>query len=200
VIALALILVVVGGAANTVLWTVQDERVAVLAVARPVAWQQQLTDADVVVVRVSRDPGVSVVSEAQRGQVIGKYAATNLEPGMLLSPGLVADQGLPAPDQQLVAVLVRPGGVPARGLRPGDAVLVVVAGSPATAGGGGDRASPGGLAPVAARVAQVGAPAADGSVTVDVAVSKAVGAALAAALVSAGAERRAALVLLPLGS
>lgn len=200
-IVLAVILVAGGAVANTLLWVAQDDRVAVLALARPVAWKQPITDADVVVLRVAKDPRVAAMSEGQRGQVIGKYAAANLEPGMLVSPGLLSDEGVPAHDQQLVAVLVRPGAVPARGLRPGDAVLVVVAGTPATAAGGSsDRASPAGVAPVAARVAQVSAPAADGSVTVDVAVSNTVGPQLAAALVAAGAERRAALVLLPYGS
>ena len=133
--------------------------------------------------------------------MVGGWAASNLEPGMLLSPDVVRGQPvLPAAGQQLVAVALRPGGVPARGLRPGDAVLVVVGGDPATTGAGGNAAGQGGLAPVAGRVAQMGAPGADGSVTVDVAVAEAVGPRLAAALASAGAERRAAVVLLPPGS
>jgi hypothetical protein len=200
VIVLAVILVAGGAVANTLLWVAQDDQVAVLALARPVAWKQPITDADVVVLRVAKDPRVAVISESQRGHVIGKYAAANLEPGMLVSPGLLSDEGVPAHDQQLVSVLVRPGALPARGLRPGDAVLVVVAGTPAMAAGSSDRASPAGVAPVPARVAQVSAPATDGSVTVDVAVSNTVGPQLAAALVAAGAERRAALVLLPAGS
>ena len=198
-IVLALILVGGGALANTLLWVAQDERVAVLAVARPVAWMQQITEADVVVVRLNADPRVVTVAESQRGQVVGRRATANLEPGMLLAPGLVTEETLPSAQQQLVSVPLRPGGVPARGLRAGDPVLVVVGGDAATSGAN-TQGNQGGVAPVAGRVAQVGAPAADGSVTVDVAVSNTVGPRLAAALVSAGAERRAALVLLPPGS
>jgi hypothetical protein len=195
-VVLAVVLVAGGGVANTLLWAGQGERVAVLAVARPVPWMQQVSDADVVVVRLAADPGIASIAASQRGQVIGMRAAGNLAPGMLLSPGLVSDTTLPGVGQQLVSVPLRPEVLPARGLRPGDAVLVVVGGA-GVAGGGGERPASGG---VAGRVAQVGAPAADGGVTVDVAVPDAAGPGLAAALVSVGAERRVALVVLPAGS
>ena len=62
-VGLALLLVVGGATANTLLWVAADERVAVLAVARPVPWGQQITEADVVVARLSTDPDVSTVAE-----------------------------------------------------------------------------------------------------------------------------------------
>jgi len=77
---------------------------------------------------------------------------------------------------------------------------VVVGGDPVTSGTSPPGTAGQGVAPVAGRVAQVSAPAADGGVTVDVAVAQAAGPRLAAALVSAGVQRQAAVVLLPAGS
>src|SRR5689334_1449308 len=63
-----------------------DHKQPVLAVAQPVAAGQQLTGADLVVVRVAVEDGVPVVPAASLDQVVGHTAAVPLVRGALLAP------------------------------------------------------------------------------------------------------------------
>lgn len=185
-------LVAVGGLGAGALVGQAGDRVEVLAVARPVAVGQLIGADDLAVARVAADPALHPVPASARGQVVGRVAAVELRPGMLLTSEEVTDTSVPAAGQQVVGVAVRPGQLPARGVRPGDEVLLVpVPGDQTRAG---DTAGVAGE-PIPARVVQAGPADVEGVSTVDVLVSAAVGPQVAA-LASTG---RVAVVLLPAG-
>lgn len=102
-----------------------DDRVSVLAVARPVQAGQVVGRADLseVWLRGDRVPGVVPASDAR--QVVGRVAVVPLVPGALLSRGQVGeDARFPPAGRSLVAVLVKDGAAPS-GLAPGQRVAVV---------------------------------------------------------------------------
>lgn len=116
-----------------------DDRVSVLAVARPVQAGQLISRADLseVDLRGAGIPGVVPASEA--GQVVGRVAVVPLMPGALLSPAQVGDGGqFPPAGRSLVAVLVKDGAAPS-GLAAGQRVAVVA--GPTQGSGRADAAS-----------------------------------------------------------
>ena len=188
VLALAVVLVGLGALVNAVAVR-QGDRVAVLAVARPVPVGQQIAEADLSVVQVATVSSLVTVPADQRASVVGRYAAVGLRPGSLLTSDAVTDQRAPLAGQAVLAVAVKTGLVPARGLGPGDRVLLVpVSGDQPT--------RPADSAPVHATVVDVGQPDSTGAWAVDVAVDEPA----AAELADAAASGRLALVLLPAGS
>ena len=192
VVVLAVLLVGLGALVNAAALG-QRGRVGVLAVARPVSVGQQITDADLRVVQLSPDAGLSPVPADQQASVVGRYAAVGLQPGTLLTATAVIDHRAPAAGQALLAVAAKSGLVPARGLTAGDQVLLVpVAGDQAGSQTPGSAAP----SPVQAVVADVGQPDPNAMWTVDVAVE----AADAPGLADAAAAGRLAILLLPAGS
>jgi hypothetical protein len=190
VLVLAVLLVGAGGLAGAVA-AGERGRVAVLAVARPVAVGQQVLDADLMVVHLSPDPGLSPVAAEQRSSVVGRFAAVGLRPGTLLTLADVSDARVPGPGQAVLAVAVKTGLAPARGLVAGDRVLLVaVTGDQAPA-----TSAPAPSGGVAARVVEVGPVDVNGVWTVDVTVDEQV----AAGLADAAAAGRVAVLLLPAG-
>src|SRR5437764_493305 len=109
-----------------------DDKQPVLAVAQPVAAGQQLTNADVVVVRVALEAGVPVVPAASIDQVVGHTAAVPLVRGALLAPRQVGPAAWPPAGQAVLALPVKAGHAPS-GLSSGATVMVLIA--PATATG-----------------------------------------------------------------
>lgn len=107
-----------------------DQRFELLATTRRVPAGQAITDADLRVVRASGG-GLPVIRATLRGRVVGRYAAVDLVPGVLLVPDLLADSGTPAPGEAVVAIVLRPEQLPAGGLLPGDRVRLVATGNPA---------------------------------------------------------------------
>lgn len=101
-----------------------------LAVARDVQVGQQIRAEDLRTVYISRDPGLTPVSAGQESSVVGKYAATNLTVGALLTPRAFTDQAIPGPGKQIVGVSLKPGQVPAAALKPGASVVLVATASP----------------------------------------------------------------------
>lgn len=190
-VVLAALVVALAAWANVVLINRFDDRVEVLSVVRVVPVFERIGEADLAVVKIAQDPALRPIPAGERSSVVGRVAAVELRPGTLLSRDQVTDRRPPFAGQQLVGLGVKPSQIPVGGLRPGDMVLVVTV-APEQAGGTGDIASDEG---VRAQVVQVGSPTADGTVTVDVAVSAPNGPRLAAAS-SAG---RVALVLEPPG-
>ena len=136
-----------------------DHKQPVLAVARPVAAGQQLSAADLVVVRVSVESGVPVVPAGSLDNVLGRTAAVPLVRGALLAPRQVGPAAWPPAGQAVLAVPVKAGHAPA-GLSPGATVMVLV--TPAVAGGGSATGSGSGVQQAPATVASV-QPASDGS-------------------------------------
>ncbi|HYN57049.1 MAG TPA: SAF domain-containing protein, partial [Motilibacterales bacterium] len=182
--------------ALTVVWLVgaAGQRQEVLVVRADVAYGQAVTGDDIAIARVSVDPGVSVLSAAERDAVVGQVATTRLAPGMLLTAGLLEPAGEPGRGRVLVPVAVPSERMPAGGLRAGDRILAVDAES--AAGGSGVGSGVAGAAPIAATVVRVGAADINGVTVVDVTTAAAAGPRLA---VSA-ANGHVALVVEPGGS
>lgn len=164
----------------------------VLAVARPVAFGERLTEQDLTVARLSSDPHLRPVPAEDRDQVIGLRATTTLRPGTLLVRAQLTDRPVPAPDEEVVALPVESGQMPTRGVTPGRRVLLVETppDQPAV-----DDTSPAAPVEVHGTVLAVGDPNEQDVRTVDVLVGEADGPRLAI-LARAG---RVAVVLLPGG-
>lgn len=102
-----------------------DDRVTVLAVARPVQAGQVVGPGDLSEVDLRGNSVAGVVRASQRDQVVGRVAVVPLLPGSLLAPGQVGDAaGFPPAGRSLVAVLVKDGAAPS-GLTAGQRVAVV---------------------------------------------------------------------------
>ncbi|WP_284747691.1 SAF domain-containing protein [Amycolatopsis sp. RTGN1] len=125
-----LVVVCVGGA----LWWSSNaqDRVPVLAVARPLSVGHVLEPADVHEVEISAADAVATVPTEQASAVLGRRMATSLGPGSLLTPSSVGPATIPAAGYAVVAVALKPGQFPLE-LAPGSPVLVVLATSPPSA-------------------------------------------------------------------
>lgn len=119
------LIVLVGAVAGVQVAARVDDRVAVLAVARPVKAGQVITEADLTSALVSVDALVAVMPASSRASVIGQTAAMPLAAGGLLSPAQVGAPVWPAAGEALTAVAVKPGRAP-DGLAPGMRVTVLI--------------------------------------------------------------------------
>jgi hypothetical protein len=193
-VALALLLILVGGVAATALYLRATQRNPVLAVARPVTMGHTLTDADLAAVSLSVDPRLRPLPASARSQVVGQAAAVNLVPGTLLLRSMLTSRDrLLQPGQGLIGLAVKPGQLPDE-LAPGDLVQLVR--TPPSTGdqppGQVDTTQPGVLAS-AATVLSVSVP--DGSDTTRVSLIVPLDA--AGALYRANATGQLALIVLP---
>ena len=102
-----------------------DPAVPVLALARPVAAGQTITDADLQVVRIVPGDRVQVVAAAERSTVVGRTAAVPLLAGSLLTPAQVGAPAWPPAGESVLAVPVAAGRLPA-GLSTGSRVSVLL--------------------------------------------------------------------------
>lgn len=184
-VVVGVLLCLTGGSVGGWLTTSLGDTEAVLAMARPVAYGAPVRDADLRVVRVRHDPGLSVVSATQRKAVLGRYAATDLRRGSLLTPDSVVRSRVPGPGEELVGVAVDASRMPSRPLHAQDRVVVV---STPPEDAEPSKEQPDG---VEATVVQVGRPDDDGVRVVDLRVPAGAGASLAAR----AATGRVALVL-----
>lgn len=164
-------------------------KVPVLAVARTVSVGEVITDADLTVARVAADPALRPIPAEQRAGIVGRYAATDLVAGALLTRDQVTDAVAPAAGLALVGVGVMPTQMPDQSLRPGDRLLIVS--TPPVDGDVGTDPP----ATVEATVVRVGGLDDAGVRVVDVTVP----AAQAADLAARAATGRVALVLQPRG-
>src|SRR3954452_6712838 len=106
--------VLIGGFATVAAGLVarSDHSVAVLAIARPVSAGQVLTAGDVRVAHISGS-GVSALSAASLGSVVGETATSSLSPGTLLTASMLSRSSVPAAGAQVVAVAEKSTLVPA---------------------------------------------------------------------------------------
>jgi hypothetical protein len=147
-----------------------------------------ITEADLMVVRVSVDPELSVVPAARLPELVGKRAAADLTAGTLIAAGQVTDQALPVTGTSVVGLALAPGLLPAEPLHAGDRVRVIPTDTEAPSG----TTAPAPAAPVSATVLSVSAGGSDGlSVVVDVVVT----ATEAPGVAKAAANGKVALVL-----
>jgi hypothetical protein len=168
-IAAGVALLALGVLANVYLFQAASDRTSVVRVARDVPVGQPLTRADLDTTVVALGPEVRAIPGRQLGEVVGRRAAVGLRAGTLLTASQVTAQLTPGPGQALVAVPLKPSQLPPRGLEPGSQIRVV-----ATSGSQDESTPQAGQASgkdVAAVVDAVGAPDADGAVTVSLLVA-----------------------------
>lgn len=165
-IAVGVLLTVLGMVITYVTVQGSSDRVAVVGLAKDVAWGQPLTAADLVKVEIVDAPALSPVLWSDRGSLVGQLAATDLLRGGLLTPTSVTGESIPGPGMVMVGVSLAEAQLPATPLLARDQVRLIF-----TKGDAGS-ASPAGTA-VAAEVLTVGIPDASGARTVDVLVKDA---------------------------
>lgn len=175
-LALAVAMVVLGALGASFVATSLGETTSVVALARAVSWGQPLNAADLVEARITSDPALSPIPYADRDELIGLIAATDLTAGSLLTRDALTDERFPPPGQHLVGVGVTANQVPATPLRSGDEVLLVPMATEGTAPAAGAAAPES----VQAMVANTGPVGVDGRRVVDVLVDDAHGADVAA--------------------
>lgn len=119
-----MLLIVLGGATAGLLALRIDQRHPVLVAKHEIATGQQIGSDDLAVARVAGD-GLSMIPADQAGQIIGKYAATRIDTGRLIDPGLVSDSGLLSKGNAAAGLSLQPGRFPASGLESGDIVRLI---------------------------------------------------------------------------
>ncbi len=127
---LLVVVCVLGFAAATVRL---GQRVAVLAVAQPVAAGQRIEAADLTQVSAADDPSLGLIPVAQAAAVVGRTAVVPLLPGTLLTRSLIGDAAFPPAGKVVASLAVKPGQYP-QGLVAGAHVAVFVSAAPTTSG------------------------------------------------------------------
>jgi hypothetical protein len=191
-------LLILACASGVAIFTVHSgHRREVLVVARGVAAGSAIQPGDLAETRVGFDPGVHLVAAAERAKVLGRIAAVNLVPGMLVSLDLMTNGSIIVPGHAVVGLALKPGQLPS-GVHPLDHVMLIQTSSASTgsttSGGGSLETTPPASAILVAR-AQVFAVdvSTDGQTTV---VSVIVTTDQAPGLASAAAKGQVSLVLL----
>ncbi|WP_242578948.1 flagella basal body P-ring formation protein FlgA [Amycolatopsis sp. 195334CR] len=103
-----------------------QERVPMLALARPVTVGHILTSSDLRTIEVSAGSGAALVHVDQAASVVGRPMATSLGPGALLSQDAVGKPAVPAAGRAVLAVAIGPGQAPPE-VAAGTVVSAVVA-------------------------------------------------------------------------
>ncbi|QTE30039.1 SAF domain-containing protein [Pengzhenrongella sicca] len=124
-VALASALAIVGALGASWLVGSAGDRVAVVALARDVAYGSAIESTDLTVTDVAVDGSVATVPASDVDAVVGKFAAGDLVAGALLARKQVTSEIPPAAGQVLVPLPVSANRLPAGGLRPRDRVLIV---------------------------------------------------------------------------
>ncbi|MFG1941939.1 hypothetical protein [Nonomuraea sp. NPDC048826] len=122
--ALAVLLILGGALATTLLVLRSGDRVSAIRVTEQIGAGQQFTADALEEVQVA-DTGVDFVSWSQREQVLDSFAAVTILPGTLLTNAMgVKESAELGPGKAMVGLALKPGQMPA-GLRDGDRVQVV---------------------------------------------------------------------------
>ncbi len=170
-------------------WVSQSstQRESVVALARDVAWGQQIQASDLERVQIVVDPALTPVPWSAESSLVGKYATSKLWAGTLISADSVSGQQVLGAGTALVGLSVKAGQMPTSPLQPGEPVeLVTVPAQDSTAAV---------ASPVAATVYRTSGAIAGGYLPVDVIVPQAD----AARLATDSAAGRIVVVLLPGG-
>lgn len=170
------------------------ERVAVVGVARDVAWGELVTSADLVQVDVVADPALEPVPWSEFSSLVGQHAAVDLQAGSLLTEKSVTGAEVPGPGDALVGVSVKQSQMPVTTLRPGDRVLLVAT-ADTTAQQAAGAASAATAGAIEATIFTVGSTDSSGARTVDVVLAEE----QAARVATASAAGKVAIVLVPRG-
>ena len=124
-LAAAVLLVLLGGLVVLLALPRYAQRQDVVVAARTVSAGQVLTAQDLSTAKVAAGPDVSTVPAGQVSTVIGKIARSELAPGVVLSPALVAEGNGFVEGQALVGLALKPGQLPSSGIGVGQRVQVV---------------------------------------------------------------------------
>lgn len=170
-LAVAVALVVLGALGATLVASSLGHTSPVIALRGPVAWGEPIRATDLVEARIAADPALSPIPYADRDEVIGLLAATDLTAGSLLTRDQVTAERFPPAGLQLVGVAVTSAQLPVTPLQPGDKLLLV----PVAAADGAAVGQPPPADPVEATVARVGEAGVDRLRAVDVLVAAADG-------------------------
>lgn len=119
------LLVVLCGVTSAALALSGDDRVPVLALARPVQAGHVLSAQDLRVAKLAGE-GLSALSADGASSVVGQTVTASLPAGTLLNDSMLSRQPLPGDGLQLVAVAVKPGGAPVEAVPGRDVSLVRV--------------------------------------------------------------------------
>ncbi|MGQ7296954.1 SAF domain-containing protein [Quadrisphaera sp. KR29] len=180
-----MLLVGFGGLGSAWLVTSASDTDPVLALAHDVQQGEVLTRGDLVVVRLTPSPELSMVAAGDIDAVVGQRAAASMSAGSLLTRAATTQALVPGEGQSVVGVSLTPAQMPAEPLTAGDPVRIVS--TPLV------QADPPSDTPdvVTAEVVSVSEPDAAGARTVDVVVPGL----QAAELAAKAATGRVALVL-----
>ena len=148
---IALLLIVAGALLAVWVWSSSTDSTQVVAIRSDVPRGSQITDADLMVIRVNLDPALRAVPAGQIDSVVGQRAARDLTGGALLTPEHVAPELVPGEGKTMVGLALAPGSMPGEPLRNGDPVRLI-----GTAGQGDPVAMEAGLE-VSAEVSAVSA-------------------------------------------
>jgi hypothetical protein len=102
-----------------------SDRRPVLAVARPIEAGAVITEADLRVAQVATDPALSPIPLSAKSTVLGRTAAVDLRPGMLLVESSLGESTAVGEGEALVGVQVPASAAPVGAIRVGDRVQVV---------------------------------------------------------------------------
>jgi hypothetical protein len=97
-----------------------------LGVARAVGKGAQITNDDLMVIRVNEALGLKPIPLSKANTVIGKHAVMALVPGTLLTMDQVTDIPIPAPGHQLIGMGLEEDQMPSARVDVGVTVLLVV--------------------------------------------------------------------------
>ncbi len=124
--AIAVLLIVLGGAVAGLLAVRIDQRQPVLVARTDIPVGTRIGADDLAVAKIASD-GVATIPSGQAGQVIGHYATTPIHQGELVDAAMLGTSGLLTPGKVAVGVALAAGRFPASGLLAGDVVQVVKA-------------------------------------------------------------------------
>jgi hypothetical protein len=85
----------------------------------------QITNEDLVTVRIGRPPGLDPVPASEINRVVGNYAAMPLAAGTLLTASQVTAERHPGPGEVRLGINLRGERLPAQPIRPGNLLLLV---------------------------------------------------------------------------
>lgn len=122
---ISVLVVLVGGLIAFGGAQVLTKQTQVLAVAQDVPVGGTITDADLSVASVTKDPNISPIPASDRSQIVGMIAQVGLVKGELLTRAQVGTSSGFAAGQMLVALALKQGQFPARGLTAGEKVLII---------------------------------------------------------------------------
>lgn len=121
----ALLLIIAGALLAMWVWSTSTDSTQVVAVRADVPRGAQVTEADLMVVRVNLDPALRAVPADQLERIVGQRVSRDLTAGALLTPEHVAPQLVPGEGQTMVGLALAPGAMPGEALRNGDTVRLI---------------------------------------------------------------------------